>query len=63
MMLIRYMLLMLVSAALAVLFFHLGLTAIEREQRYYDAVRAERCAQYGEDIPEEMLAYCEGLGV
>lgn len=63
MVLLKYALAMLASSALAVVFFYLGLTAIEREQRHYDEVRAERCAQMGEDIPEEMEPYCEGLGV
>lgn len=55
--------LMLVSAILAVTFFYLGLHALEKEAKHYDQVRADRCAQMGENIPEGMEKYCEGLGV
>lgn len=42
----------------------LGLAhGIQREEEMRDAIRKERCAKYGENLPKSWESYCEELGV
>lgn len=46
----------------ALFFAWLGFTALERERKGNIELRAERCAKYGENMPPEIIGYCDGAG-
>ena len=52
-----------VTIGLIVVFVSLIFYAIIKTDEFYDGIRAERCARYGENLPQELEKYCDELGV
>lgn len=52
-----------ISIGLIVVFVSLIFYAIIKSDEFHDGVRAERCARYGENLPQELEKYCDEPGV
>ncbi len=60
---VKFALASIVAVGMSVGFCSLLFDAMEREAAARDELRAERCAKWGEDTPEELQPYCDNLGV
>ncbi len=53
---------MIVVAGVTYIVMDLVLDAAIREQEFNENIRIARCERMGENIPQQMIHYCDGIG-